>query len=56
MLINKFEMNFFNVFEQIYSLVAVVRGARIFAITPMFGQSHWNVMDAVLQNTCVRWP
>lgn len=28
---------------------AVSYGAQIFAIVPIYGQSHWNVMDAVLQ-------
>lgn len=42
-------MNFLKVLVRINLLVAVVCGARIFAITPMYGQSHWNVMDAVLQ-------
>lgn len=29
--------------------VAFSYGAQIFAIVPIYGQSHWNVMDAVLQ-------
>lgn len=38
-----------NVFVNIHLLVSVAHGAQIFAIVPLFGQSHWNVMDAVLQ-------
>jgi len=29
--------------------MTVVYGAQIFAFVPIYGQSHWNVMDAVLQ-------
>lgn len=29
--------------------IAYSCGAQIFAVVPMYGQSHWNVMDAVLQ-------
>ncbi|VVC35879.1 UDP-glucuronosyl/UDP-glucosyltransferase [Cinara cedri] len=29
--------------------VAFSNGAQVFAIVPMYGRSHWNVMDAVLQ-------
>jgi hypothetical protein len=33
----------------IYLLSTVIHGAQIFAVVPMVGTSHWNVMDAVLQ-------
>lgn len=42
-------MNFINIFINTYLLVAVANGAQIFVVMPIFGQSHWNVMDAVLQ-------
>lgn len=42
-------MNFSNVFVELLTLTVVVYGAQIFSIVPMYGQSHWNVLDAVLQ-------
>lgn len=42
-------MECIKLFVNIYLLVTVTNGAQIFAIVPMYGQSHWNVMDAVLQ-------
>lgn len=33
----------------LYLLSAVTHGSQIFALVPMPGTSHWNVMDAVLQ-------
>lgn len=43
------QMNCIKLFASTCLLVTVANGARIFSIVPMFGQSHWNVMDAVLQ-------
>lgn len=44
-----FRMNFTVVFLNVYFITTVVYGAQIFAFVPIYGQSHWNVMDAVLQ-------
>lgn len=42
-------MHFILVFLNVHFTMTVVYGAQIFAFVPMYGQSHWNVMDAVLQ-------
>ncbi|KAE9528127.1 hypothetical protein AGLY_012549 [Aphis glycines] len=47
--IKMFRMNFTVVFLNVYFITNVVYGAQIFAFVPIYGQSHWNVMDAVLQ-------
>lgn len=44
-----FKINFTVVFLNVYFISTVVYGAQIFAFVPIYGQSHWNVMDAVLQ-------
>jgi len=44
-----FQINFTVVFLNVYFITTVVYGAQIFAFVPIYGQSHWNVMDAVLQ-------
>jgi len=42
-------MHFILVFLNVHFITTVVYGAQIFAFIPIYGQSHWNVMDAVLQ-------
>jgi len=42
-------MYFILVFLNVHFTITVVYGAQIFAFAPIYGQSHWNVMDAVLQ-------
>lgn len=45
-------MKFINLFLNIipiYTLSTISHGAQIFSIVPIYGQSHWNVMDAILQ-------
>lgn len=42
-------MDCIKLFVNLYLLMTVANGAQIFAIVPIYGQSHWNVMDAVLQ-------
>lgn len=42
-------MHFISVFLNLHFITTVVYGAQIFAFIPIYGQSHWNVMDAVLQ-------
>lgn len=51
-----FKMNIYGkaiIVNLIYLLSTVIHGAQIFALVPMVGTSHWNVMDAVLQTLVV---
>jgi len=42
-------MHFMLFILNVHFTMTVVYGAQIFAFVPIYGQSHWNVMDAVLQ-------
>lgn len=42
-------MHFMLFLLNVHFTMTVVYGAQIFAFVPIYGQSHWNVMDAVLQ-------
>lgn len=43
------EMYHVKMFVHLFLLIVVTHGAQIFSIMPIYGRSHWNVLDAVLQ-------